>query len=768
MIMADGYGGIVAGSWRCHVAAWVVSQTNTQAVIRVEARFQAVNGWHFQINGVNGTVKCDGQSASGSGNATTSTNGEVVIVRKDFTVTKKDSARSVACSATVSQSAFNGGTSSASCSVTVGAIPYQKPNAPKNVTVTRENDTSIMTRWAGNWDNANLKPWKQVAVGSRQGTGGAGWGAWGRRATLNWDATSYRVTGLKENTRNQIALFAINQAGESTHVDSAIIYMTPAAPKSVQVVKKSETQILVTVDVSNSYAYRVNLQRYVNGARDTSFPTTALTISNQKATYTDDALPAGDISYQAQVSRPIYGDDVSKGVGYSAYTKSGTVTTIQQPLAPTITAPADATTYPTGTAVDLTWVANHPDRSAQGKAQIELGKPDGTVQSVNIDGAASTYTVTGSAKGSWKARVRTKGLDPQWGAWSGWVTWKQAIPPDVTILEPGIVDASPFTVAWSIADETGVSQQTVEIKVGDDTVYTASPASGVRSWEVTPQMFLPSNGDELLITVKVRGGSTLTAQESRTVSVQYTPPARPSVELTVVDGYAMMVRVGFNRTNPGGISQPYGTRNAEDGTSVLDPLEDGDYLPSTIRAMVERVNPDGSAIMIADNLQDGDMVIDPLVPLNIEVTYRVTAFSAANSTDSTIVETMVESDRPVFNFGQAAEQALPVGGAWKVSEHPVRSTQEYHFADDSGLPLSYATGEMDNSVSVSSAYLYDADLHRFIRSLSREHSRAWLRLIDGSRMRCSLSMSQSLNANGQMVDFQADCTELTWQEAQVG
>ena len=128
-----------------------------------------------------------------------------------------------------------------------------------------------------------------------------------------------------------------------------------------------------------------------------------------------------------------------------------------------------------------------------------------------------------------------------------------------------------------------------------------------------------------------------------------------------------------------------------------------------------------------------------------------------------MVDMIIDAVGPALNFGTDADECIPIAGAWKVSEKPALDTSEYHFADDTGLPVSYGSGELDNTVGITSSYLWDAALYRHIRELSRTQSQGWLRLLGGPVMRVRVSMSQALSADGQMVDFDADCTELVWQ-----
>lgn len=740
--MADGYGGIVAGSWRCHTAAWIVSQTDTSAVIRVEARFQAVNGWHFAINGINGSVRCNGQSGSGTGNANIGTNGESVICRKDFTVAKSDNAKNISCSATVSQSAFNGGTSSASCNVSVPGVTYLKPNPPKNVTWTRASDSSVRCAWQAAWDNAARKPWHQLHLWIRERVGGGGWGAWTARATLNWDATNYTYGNLKPNAHYQFGMWASNPAGESTHVDNtAGIHTTPAAPRSVNVTRVSSGRVCITVDVSNSYATSVTVERLFDG---TWTAVGAASPVNGQATLEDTSVPAGVVQYRALGRVPVYGTDTGRGMLSSAWASSVTVSTIETPKAPTVTVPA--TIPPVGATAMVSWTPTHPDGSAQTAAQVKITRPlGGGDETRDITGDVTLAAVTCPTPGDYTVQVRTKGLAADWGPWSSVRSWHVANPPSVS-LKPiegtDVVTQLPIVVEWTASDWDGIARQQVHIVHDGMVVYsvTASPAD--RMLTIPAASYLPVNGSVLLIEVSVRSGNGLSTTSSRQVTVAYTPPAAPRGVCTLSDGYMMMVQ-------------------ATAGTDTS--------APATAHLMVERVDSDGVAETIADSVQSGGFGFDYLPPLGVDYAYRVTAVSASGAVASTDIPARIDSDCVVFNFGLDASEVLPVGGAWKLTDKPDLDTTEYHFADDTGLPRSYGTGDLDDTITISSSYLWaDATQWRRIRRLARTYSRGWLRTLDGARMRVRVSMHQSLTANGRMVDFSADCKELAWEEPHHG
>lgn len=755
--MADGYGNQV-GYWRCHVSAWVTSYTDTTDRIHVEARWQSVaTGWDYS-GWVAATVWINGQQVNHTGNSGNKyiNNSEVTVLTGDLTVAKTDGARNITCSASIAWNGFHPGTSNASCSVPVGGINYKKPNPPKNVKLTRVDDTKINNTWQANYDNGALKPWKQIILAKREGRDGGNWGTWsdqggGKGTVLNWDATNYSWTGLRSNARYQFSAYARNQAGDSSHVDSQVIYTTPAAPKSVTAVKTGDRTVQVTADVSNTYASWVTLWRRVNGGdwavvNKPDGSSYQVVPSGGKAVFTDSNAPGGTLEYKCYVRRVIYGDGNGTSTPLadtlcSVEKVSNSVTTITPPLAPTVSCDQGAVA-PTNTALVLRWTPNHPDGTAQTSAEVEVTGQSGDTTTTTITGDSTQWTRTASLQtvGTVKFRVRTKGLDPDWGAWSSYVEVRVADPPSVVVSSPvSPVTAMPFTIAWSVADVTGVSMQTVEILRGSNIVYSVSPGTDVRELQITSADFLPRNGDELQIRVTVRGGSTLTAVASVLVDVEYTPPDYPQVNIQYTAEFSTVINVVF-------------------GT--------GDDVPETKYATVYRVNPDGSEKLIADHLMDGQQCIDVLPPLNIGYTYRVTSHAESGSTQDKIVSTVCESGFAVLNYGADAGSSLLLGYDLSVDHRVSHSTSEFWFASgDSSLPVSYSTSQLNREINADSVFEWDGDLYLRLLNFADEWSYAWYREPSGRTFRVKLDMDVSVDTTERKdIHCALSMIELAWED----
>lgn len=744
--MADADGNRI-GNWWCHVAAWVVGENDTTATIRVESRFYS-DPWGYNVPNFNtARCYCDGQDtgygAVGGVYAGTGVAARLTMRSQDFTVAKHDTARNVWCVAGFHLGGYQVGTSEAGVNVAIGGINYKTPRPPLNVKWTRVDDTAANLTWTSNWDAGYPQPWKQIIIDRWMASDGAANATWGNIAVLNWDAVNYRATGLKANSKIGFALYSRNQRGDSSHVNMTYLYTTPSAPARFEAVKSAKS-VELSCDASNTYAYRLEVQRKSNLEPDWETIISDWTPGPRNPSQTlDSNPPAGTVTYRVRVTRPIYGDDASKGVLYGPWLESNTVTTITPPLAPKITSPTAGGAFDAAEPITVSWVPNHPDASAQTLAEVETVAAADDAVTHMVTGSATTLKVdAGGRTGTWKARVRTKGLHADWGAWSDWVTFIVAARPNVVVTAPsGDITESPFDVAWSVQDTTGVSMQLVEIVLAGEVKHSETVPVSANRITVTAGEYLPENGTQVGIRVTIRGGSTLTTTVTVLRQVAYTPPASPIVE---------------TRIDAATLAATYVVRAGE---------ATGDQ-PPTDHILLRRIIDD-DMLLLASNLTDGQQTIDRLPPLRYEYTVEAVAMAASGASAVTRVAVSIDTDMCCLNFGADAGEALPVGGAFTVNEKPALATEEYHFAagDADGLPSSYMMRDLDSTLSLSSSYDWDdGELYRRIRRLSRAHAYAWFRNMDGSRMRVRVSMTQKLAANGLTVDFDADMTELAWKE----
>lgn len=582
------------------------------------------------------------------------------------------------------------------------------PNAPSNCSATRNSDYKATVSWT---NGAITEERPRGATYIERSTDG---GTWTQLDAAAYTATSFVDQTIAPNHRYAYRVRARNAVGWSGYSTSGYIYTTPAAPTSVTANKTTATTVEVSITGAATYA-----TGYDVAVTDDNGSTWSTLASNTAMPYTDSNLPAGTIAYRVRSVRSSLA---------STWVESSSISTLVAPDAPTITAqPSNPTVL--GSTVTISWTPNHPDGTAQTKAQVEVTDPSSTVTTHAIADATATYSFAVSTAGTWSARVRTYGLYAGWGAWSENVTWGVYAAPVVTITDPATdgatVTALPFTVAWSVTDSTGVGSQTVTIK-DDDTeavIYRASVASGTTSLSLgVADVPTIANSTNYTVTVAVTGGSGLAASAVREFGTSWTAPDVPTATVTT---------------------------NSALATSITVFEGDDALLPATVSLMVTRIDQDGNAWVVGDDLATGASVTDPLPPLGVTYTYTITASAASGATSTKTVSNTIEPPGWVLNFGNQAAFSYTVQYNVKSSYSLKHGGDAYHFADGgagNGLPVWYGTTDRDmsGSISFTAKELSDVDnLH----SLSLSYPIAWIRDPLGHRWRAHVLMSVSRDLN---------------------
>lgn len=728
--MAEAYGNQVQ-KWRAYVKAYVSSQTDTTATIKCETYFQSIK-WGYDTGAtasatVNGKTDSTGRftAHSGSGQSVTQH-----CVTKTLTVNKGSSARNVWCSGTVNLiGGYHNGSSSAGCNVLVYARSYYQPRPPKNFAVAYSSDTSQKLTWQGDYTGMDGGyPWATVHIERR--TDG---GQWVTIANLKWDAVNYTDNSTGPNHKYEYRAYAKGAGGTSVNTDVRTVWTTPAAPASVTLSKTAGTMVRVGADVSGvrtatSYEVESNLNGSGWGGSQAteSFPI---------------SIDVGGGRARVRV-RSVRADLKS------AWTESDEIATITPPLAPAVTGlPSVAAT---GSSQTLAWSPNHPDGSAQVSAEVEYAVGD-AVKTVSIQGDADTWQVPAEVMATAKTvsfRVRTKGLHASWGAWSSAVVMVVAVAPAGFFTSPAsdgfVVESLPLRFEWDVTDATGIASQSLRVSTLDGTsVIVRALDASLRSAEV-------GIGDGLLdntsykATLDVRGGSSLGASIERLFRTKYNGPAEPVATITTGDGLSASILISYG----------------------IDP--DGE-LPDTVSVDVVRADAGGSTA-IARGLSSGQTAIDPLPPLNVPVTYVVTARSDIGTvTEARFTYTVDSQGFEAYNFGRAAERCHALGYDASGDESFQHSGEAFNFAlgpDAPHLPTFYPDGDL--SASGRHSYtMVDLDAFRALRAEARrrDSSLCWFRDAFGNRSFCTVSMSFGYDAADYgAYKVSATLEEVVWEE----
>ena len=518
--MESAYGNVV-NRWQTYIEASITSQTDTTATITLNVYFHSMGyGYKVRAN-ADGTI--DGVKSAVANFSATSGTGQTVnqlAVTHTVTVSKWSSARDIPVSGRVQLTGgFHNGTSTAYTAVSVPAITYSAPNAPSNCSASRNSDTQATVTWS-NGSTSTTQPRTAVLVERQTDSG-----SWVQVASLSASATNYTDNGISADHRYAYRVRSSGNGGTSGYSTSGYIYTTPAAPSSVSAAKDSASSVTLSAEGLPAWAEGYEVGRTADGGGSWQTVGTADTFP-----WTDASAPAGTIRYRVRSYR---------GDLYSAYVESNSITTITPPLAPTVQALPSVVA--TGSTVAVQWTPNHPDGSAQTQAQVEYTIGDGSPQTATVEGASTSYALPESATaaaGTVKVRVRTHGVDPDWGAWSAYSTVAVAVPPSAHFTTPGIdgskIGDIPLVAEWSITDSTGVASQSLQLMDESGKVlHSATPSTGTRQYTFDASTYQLSNATDYSLRLTVRGGSSLTTTVSRSFSTSFAEPARPDAGLSV-------------------------------------------------------------------------------------------------------------------------------------------------------------------------------------------------------------------------------------------
>lgn len=716
--------------WRAGINAWVTSETDTTATIRVEAVWQSV-AWGYNVsNGVSAFCDCDGSDTPyvGTGGVYAS-KGEtrtISMYTRDFTVPKTGSDRDVRCGAGVRLAGgYHDGTSRAYCTVRISHRTWYQPHRPANFAAKRSSDTSQSLTWAGDYTGLDGGyPWSGVYVD--RGRDGA---TPSNLATLGWAATNYSDNSTEAGHRYDYRLYSYGPGGTSQATDTLTLYTTPIACALLEAYKPTATTVGLRATGAPAYVDSWEFQASTDGGATWA-----------DAAFDDDWVcaepPKGTVRFRVRAIKSSGGS--SPVTLYGAWAESNDVATLCAPLAPLVSVPD---VVATGTALTIAWAPNHPDATAQAKAQVEVTDQAGATTTTDVAGAKTTLVRPAASQataGSIRVRVRTHGEYDAWGEWSSYAIVRVAVAPRVAFSAPTAgmtLAALPLSVAWAVTDETGVSEQSLSIAgPSGATVWSVSPGKGIRSLSVGSEAgFL--NSTDYTLTYSMRAGSGLMLTKAIAFKTRWASPDAPDVSVTFDSSLAAHVRVTAATTGIAAVS--------------FD---------------VARVSGDGR-LQLGTSLESGHEVIDRLAPLNVAYSYEVTAHAATGATLVTTTTVTNEAGAATLNFGRDA------GECWLGLYDPGHSKDVSHDAtavhlfNGNDLPEVYTTGERDVTRSYSFS-VGESDFKR-LDAMCNTHPYGWVREHDGERAFGIVSVSSSRSAPG-WRSVSLKFTDCSWREPNVG
>ena len=401
---------------------------------------------------------------------------------------------------------------------------------------------------------------------------------------------------------------------------------------------------------------------------------------------------------------------------------------------------------------------------------------------VDITDSTTSFSINYGV-GTLSVRVRTKGIDANWGEWSEWKATRIAYRASAWFTAPATnstaVGVLPYTVTWSASDSTGISYQKIELRDSSDGVIASiEPSTSTRSWNLSGYSMLTNNSSYTLKGY-VRNGAGLTTEFTRTFTTSWLSPAAPTVNVEYTDNLCAVIHVYQPKTDysvqdtalTGPITQ------SDDGLLLSGNLtiEDGAIkLSSTAPTTtydIARKNPDGTLAVLRTGAGLGTSVIDRLPPLNTEYKYVITAHAESGTFITFNVKAMCSSSGDeAFNFGDAAETCLRVGFDANASRSKKVSGNTFHFALGKGaspLPTFYSNDDIDidgtHSYKLHSRELYD----RAEKITDKpENAVCWFRSAFGRIARVYVSSWNFGYAadNYMLWNMGANMTECVWEE----
>lgn len=650
-----------AYSWRCIVEAVVASETATQ--VKYTVRLKYYTRWEIDVHSSGALSGAVSGRWSGSMRSTSASGKTVTVLTKTVTANKRSSSRTLKFSGYIQNTGgFGNGKSSATLSVTVPAIDYSAPNAPRNCAASRASDSQSKVTWS-NGSTSTTRPRSSTKVERQTDSG-----SWTQIASVGASTANYTDNGISANHRYRYRVRAYGSGGYSSYSTSGYIYTTPAAPTAVELVKTSDTQVQVSIKGAAPWADSYKLQRSVDsGAWADAASVTAWPYI--------DAPGGGMVKYRVAAV---------KGSLQSAWTESAEIATITPPLAPSVAlSPADAV-LPVGTAVTATWKPDHPDGSAQSSAQVEYTVA-GSASTATVTGAATAYALPAAAldaPATVSVRVRTKGLDPDWGAWSSPAQLTLAYPPSVSITTPGIDGATvselPLVARWRVDDSTGVAEQQLRLYEDGALVHTAQLSTDARSYEFGDSTYRLDNKTDYSIELTVRGGSTLSVTETRDFATDFAQPEAPEGLLSIDHGdlsASIEVHAGPSQSDEGNPVEVVGREGvAMSGLTVYGATRQNLWVnPSgTNGGVTVTANDDGTVSFSGMATQNTSSYSDMSYVLKPGVTYVASVdkkiadnYSSADNTGACFILTFYGSDNAyltdrIFGYGSLLVTSIAI------------------------------------------------------------------------------------------------------------
>lgn len=560
---------------RVGIEAFISSVDHSSATVTVTANYYTQNQHNYNDNQVieyGGSYDHYGSSYGHSGGLTNNSSPSTEVLRATHDFVYPYSSGSYTTSPdklTLTlevRSTYNGVVPTKTLVVTIPARPPIPPAALTAFSAVRDTDSQVNLAWTRN--STSPAPYTSLEI-QRQANGSD----WAPLETVAGTATFYYDNNVRTNTAYKYRVRAVNVAGPSAWVESAVVPMTPGAPALVspsdpgwEFTSASKVRLYWTNTVAYS-GYRTYVHRW-NGTTWIALGYAAEGLTS----YTDTAPLSGLSQYRVRVEMSGPG-----GIGVnSAWLMTDTVNTI--PGAPTLV----KASFRPGSVIRVRWVNNvaYPDYTitvkrgnsgfvSLGTTTMVSGLPAGTVEWTDT---------TPGLTGPQQYQVFAVGINGQLSAPTGISNNVGAIAPPFapSELSPASVtldlDKSPV-FSWHYNPNNDYADQTAfQLRFSTDSGVTwtelAAVTSDVASWTMPPGTL--TNGPNRLWQVRTKGLDP--TYSSWSSSALFSSSTTPVVALlTPTDPlYAWPLTVSWTYTQPEADPQHRSQVELYPGT-VIDP-----------------------------------------------------------------------------------------------------------------------------------------------------------------------------------------------------
>lgn len=450
--------------WRGGVNAWVISETDTTATIRVEARYNS--RYARQVNTTYAYTSCDGNNSGwvGTGGLNQPSNTDTTLVRRtqDYIVAKGSSGRNVRCTGGVRiGGTYSPGASDAGVNVWVNAVTVSAPNAPSGASATKNSDYSATIRWT-NHPSAPTKPYSNLYVERQTDSGG-----WTQVAELGGTATSYTDSKITTSHTYRWRVRARNSAGYSGYATTGAVTTShvPNAPTSCSASRVSDSQAKVTWTNNPSGATRPYSNVLVERQTDTGGWVQVATLG-AVGNYTDNGIGANH--------RYAYRVRARNGAGTSGYSTSGYIYTT--PAAPTAVnlSKTSSTTVSVSVSGAAPWATAY-------EVQYRMGGGSWQNSSTNVTSWPYSHS-PGAGTVRYRVRAKCGSLYSGWRESGDITTIVAPLAPSVTVDRQVYTYGSSVTVKWVRNHPDGTSQTSAQVELSGAASGTYDVAGAASSY----------------------------------------------------------------------------------------------------------------------------------------------------------------------------------------------------------------------------------------------------------------------------------------------